>query len=281
MRNRKLLGEILVETGIINDKTVTRLLSRAKRFNKKLGTILVETELLSPEELVNALAIQFDCKVVSNFASNTVPSELKNIIPVDLAMENMLFPLKIEGNRLSLAMADPTNMRIVSNIASNHGLEVIPFVATRNDIYAAVSMNYQCRDLSNQRQRTVLIVEDDELIATMLRDILTSEDYHAVITANGMEGYRQAISESPQVILTDKIMPKLDGYGLFNALQNIPETRLIPVILMTSRTEPEEEELAFQKGFFDFLTKPIHAVTLKTRVKRAFQFYEHQYGFEQ
>ena len=281
MTKKKLLGEILVETGIISENTVIRLLARAKRYNKKFGAILLETELVTPEELVNALALQFNYKAVSNFASNPISSELTSLIPVDVAIENMLFPLNLEGKSLFLAVADPTNKRIVSNIAANHGLEVIPHVATRKDIISAISMHYHHKDLAVHHQKTILIVDDDELITTMARDILNNESYRTIVAANGMEGYKQAISEFPQVILADKIMPKLDGYGLLSALKNIPETRLVPVILITSRTEPEEEALAFKKGFFDFLTKPIHKVTLVTRVKRALQYYEHQYSFEQ
>ncbi len=87
-----------------------------------------------------------------------------------------------------------------------------------------------------------------------------------------------AISENPTVVVIDKTIPKLDAYGFYNALRNIPEKKFVPVILMTAGTDAEEEARAFEKGFFDFLTKPIKDVTLITRVKRAFQFYEREYG---
>jgi CheY-like chemotaxis protein len=95
---------------------------------------------------------------------------------------------------------------------------------------------------------------------------------------DGMEAYKIVIAEKPHVIITDKEMPKLDGYGLLEALKNVPETSFIPVILVTGRTmNAEEEAKAFERGFFDFIPKPVSEVTLKARVKRAFHFHDHQY----
>ena len=193
-------------------------------------------------------------------------------------LQNMLFPLKIEGTRLALAMADPTNTKIVANIAANNGLTVVPFIATRKDIISAISKHYLGKDFSEQQDKTLLLAEEDSLLANMLGHILSKDGYRIITAADGMEAYKMAISETPQVIITDKSIPKLNGYGLFDALKNFPDTKIIPVILITDNSEPEEEARAFEKGFFDFLIKPVNDVTLRTRVKRAFQFYEHEYG---
>jgi CheY-like chemotaxis protein len=277
-KKKKLLGQILTEKGIISEKTLQRTLARAKRFNKRLGTMLEETELITGEELANALAVQYGFRVVGNFAGHQFPPELLDLIPADVAMENMLFPLKIEGDRLALAMSDPTNTRIVSNIAANKGLKIVPFISTRKDIVAAISQHYLNKEPSATQEKTILLVDVDNLLCTMLGHILSKESYHVITASDGMEAYKSAISDAPQVIIVDRKIPKLDGYGLFDALKNIPETRPIPIILMTDCTDPDEEARAFEKGFFDFLTKPIKDVTLKTRVKRAFQYYEREYG---
>jgi CheY-like chemotaxis protein len=278
MRNKKLLGEILLEKGIITEKTLQRTLARAKRFDKRLGTMLEETGLVTGEELADALAVQYGCRVVTGFANHSFPSGLLGLIPVDVAMQNMLFPLKIEGTRLALAMADPTNTRIATNIAANNGLTLIPFISTRKDIISAISKHYLGKDLAAQLEKTIILVEDDNLLSTMLSHILSKEGYRVITATDGMEAYKLAISEAPQVIMTGKSIPKLDGYGLFDALKNFPDTKIIPVILITASTDPEEEARAFEKGFFDYLTKPVKDVTLKTRVKRAFQYYEHEFG---
>lgn len=275
---RKLLGEVFVDKGLITTKTLERALARAKRLHKRLGSLLEEMELITGDELASALAEQYGYRVIGNFARHTYARKLLDLIPVDVAMQSMLFPLKIEDNKLALAMADPTETRIVSNIAANHGLTIIPFVATKNDINAAICRQYLGKDLSIQHEKTVLIVEDDNLLSTMWSQILTKDGYRVKVAADGMEAYKTVISEMPQVVVTEKVIPKLDAYGLFDALRNVPETRHIPIILLTRSTETEEEAKAFEKGFFDFMFKPVNEVTLKTRVKRAFQYLEREYG---
>ena len=278
MAKRKMLGEIFVERGLITKETLERTLSRSKRLKKRLGSLLEEMELITGEELAGALAEQYGYKVVSNFARHTFSSELLDLVPSDVAMQNVLFPLKIENGKLALAMADPTETRIVSNIAANHGLTVIPFIATRKDINAAICRQYLGKDLSIRHGKTVLLVQDDNLLSTMWSHLLTKEGYRVKLATDGMDAYKTVISEMPQVIVTEKVIPKLDAYGLFSALLNLPETRHIPIILVTGNTEMEEEARAFEKGFFDFMFKPVNEVTLKTRVKRAFQYLEREYG---
>lgn len=278
MAKRKLLGEIFVDKGLITRKTLERTLARSKRLRRRLGGLLEELELITGEELADALAEQYGYRVVSNFSHHNFSSELLELIPSDIAMQNVLFPLKIENGRLAIAMADPTETRIVSNIAANHGLTVIPFIATRKDINAAICKQYLGKDLEIRHERTVLIVEDDNLLGTMWSNILTKEGYRVKLATDGMEAYKTVIAEMPQIIVTEKSVPKLDAYGLFSALQNLPETRHIPFILITGHTETEEEARAFEKGFFDFIFKPVNEVTLKTRVKRAFQYLEREFG---
>ncbi len=271
LESKKKLGEIFLESGIITEATLNRALARAKRLNKKIGATLEELEIVTGEELAQALASQFGCKVISDFARFTFPREILDIIPGDVAMQSLLFPLKRDGNRLAVAIADPTQLKILDNIASNNGLQVYPFIATRKDIIMAISRHYLGREPGDQRQKTVLLVEDNKLIHAMIHTILTREGYRVLIEPDGMEGYKTAIAEIPHVILTDKDLPKLDGYGLLDALRNIPETRAIPVILVTGSPDLEEEGRAFEKGFFDFIAKPVREATLVTRVKRAFE----------
>ena len=274
MEKRKRLGEIFVENGILTEKTVERMLLVAKRLNKRFGTVLEESELIDGDELAAALATQYSCRVASNFAGFSFAPELLGIITVDVAMQNNIFPLKIDNKRLALAMADPTETRIVRNIAANNGLTITPFIATRKEIYAAICKNYLHKEVSNSGKNTVLVVEDDKLIGTMFGDFLAKQGYRVVFASDGIEAYKAVLTEKPQVVITDLYMPKLDGYGLFDALHSVPELRAIPVILISSRLPPEDEVKAFERGFFDFIEKPVREGTLITRVKRALQFNE-------
>ena len=279
MENRKKLGEIFIESGILTEKTVERMLLTSKRINKRFGTVLEELELVTGEELAAALAVQYGCRVASNFAGYSFSPELLSTISVDVAMQNNIFPLKLDNKRLALAMADPTETRVVRNISANHGLTITPFIATRKEIYAAICRNYLQKDVTPSTAHTVLVVEDDKLIGTMFGDFLSRQGYRVVFASDGLEAYKAVLTEKPNVVLTDLMMPKLDGYGLFDALRTLPEFSSIPVILITGSMRPEDEVKAFERGFFDFIEKPVKEGTLITRVKRALQFYERKYQF--
>lgn len=277
MEQRKRLGEIFVAQGIITEKTVERVLGVSKTLGRRFGTILEEMSLITGEELAAALAIQYGFKVASNLVNHIYAPELLKLIPGEVAMNNLLFPIRREGNKLALAMADPTETRVVSNIAADNGLEIVPVISSRNDIYAAICRHYLGRESNPADQKTVLVVDDDHLEVKMLSEMLIKHGYRVVTAYDGMEGFKAVIAEKPHVVITDKVMPKLDGYGLFDALHNVTETTYIPVILITSASNADEEEMAFAKGFYDFILKPVRDVTLLTRVKRAFFFYEHHY----
>lgn len=274
MTKKKLIGELFIESGLITELTLQRALSRSKRLNKRLGHTLEEIELITAEELAYALANQYGCKVIKDFARYTFAREILDIIPVEVAMQHLLFPLKKEGAKLAIAVADPADSKIVGNLAANHGLTVYPFVATRKDIIVAIARHYLGKEPTVPQEKTVLVVEDNKLVQKMLADILGRQGYRVLVENDGMEGYKAALATPPHVVITDKEVPKLNGYALLDALQNIPETRNIPVILLTGSSDAEEEARAFDKGFFDFIPKPVKEVTLVTRVKRAFQSIE-------
>jgi PleD family two-component response regulator len=278
MPQAKRLGEILVEHGIISLKTRDRVLLRAEILHRRIGNVLEDLGLVTGEELAAALANQHGYKTVTDLNRFTVPPELLELLPIEVAMQHLVFPLKKEGSRLALAMTDPTDMRIANNLAADSGLEIVPFIATKQEIREAICHHYLGKPAARPTSRTVLAVDDDQMIRAILTDILEKDRYRVLTASDGMQAFRTVIAESPHVIITDLVMPKLDGYGLLNALKNIPETSFIPVILISGQLKSEEEELkAFDKGFFDVILKPLNQASVRARVKRAFHFYDNQY----
>jgi CheY-like chemotaxis protein len=279
MKQRQRLGEIFVEQNLLTMKTVERVIELSKNLDKRFGTVLEEMGLVTGEELAYALARQYNCKMISNFAKGSFSPQLLGIIPAEAALQNLLFPLKREGDKLALAMADPTKTKVVSNIAANNNLSIIPFVATSKDINAAICKNYFGMDITEPTRNSVLVVDDDKLIVETVIRIL-NKDYLVYTAMDGMEAYKVVLSKKPHVILTDKEMPKLDGYKLISSLKNIPETKAIPIILISVTISIEEELRALEAGFFDFIRKPINPLILLARVKRAFDFFEKNYLFK-
>ncbi|HJV35650.1 response regulator [Geomonas sp.] len=272
METRPKLGEIFVENGILTGKTVERMLLISKRVNKRFGTLLEELELVTSDELAVALATQHACRVASNFAGLTYSAELLATIPVEVAMQNYIFPLKLENNRLALAIADPTEMRVVRNLSVEKGLSITPYVATRKEIYEAICRNYLKKENRTLQGQTVLLVEADRQLGTTFADVLGRQGFRVIRVADGLEAYKAVLTEKPQAVVTDQDLPNLHENGFFDALRTTPELSLIPVILIAGPDGPEDEIMAFERGFFDFIQKPVQEATLVTRVKRALQF---------
>ncbi len=273
MHPHKKLGEIFFEQNLLSTKTIERVISISKNLNKRFGTVLEEMGLVTGEELAYALAKQYNCKMISNFANGSFSPQVLAIIPAEVALQNLLFPLKREGDKLAMAMADPTNTKVVGNIAANNNLTIVPFVATCKEINTAICKNYFGAETQEPTRKTVLVVDDDKMTLDMISKIL-SREYLVYTAVDGMEAYKEALSKRPHVILTDKEMPKFDGYRLINSLKNLPETKTIPTILISATSSIEEELKAFEAGFFDFIQKPINPPVLLARIKRAFDFSE-------
>jgi CheY-like chemotaxis protein len=80
----------------------------------------------------------------------------------------------------------------------------------------------------------VLVVDDSPTVLSLLRAALEAHQYEVATAADGVEALEGIRRSAPDLIVTDSIMPGLDGFGLLTKLRNAPETRAIPVIMLTS-----------------------------------------------
>ena len=104
----------------------------------------------------------------------------------------------------------------------------------------------------------LLIVEDDPDILKLLQTTLAFHGYQVSTARNGAEGLLAIEKERPALVIADIMMPKLDGFGLINRLRINPETRDIPVVLVTATyVTAEDKEFAQNIGATRFIQKPI------------------------
>jgi CheY-like chemotaxis protein len=275
---RKLLGAILQERGLLTKISIDRMTESASSKGMPLGPFLERIGLITPEELADALATQYRCRKIFDFAKYKYHPMLLRSIPIELAVEHTIFPLKLEEGKLAIAVLDPANQAVFSAIETRLNVKVIPFVSTHTDINRAIARHYMGRSISDRNDRTVLLVEDDTLIRTLVTDILTAHGYTVESATDGMDAFKKIFTQNPRLVITDKVMPKLSGYEFLQAVRRIPEFKFTPVILMTANATGDEEKVALEKGFFDLILKPIREIGLTTRVRRAFQNVESLYG---
>lgn len=110
----------------------------------------------------------------------------------------------------------------------------------------------------NARNGYLLLVEDDPDILRLLDTTLKFKGYRVVTTRNGREGLDAIQKELPAIVITDIMMPKLDGFGLVHRLRINPETRAIPVIFITATfVSDQDREFALNIGVTRFIQKPV------------------------
>jgi DNA-binding response OmpR family regulator len=111
----------------------------------------------------------------------------------------------------------------------------------------------------NMKQGYLLIVEDVPDILRLLEETLKFKGYNAVTARNGQEALDLIQRERPTLIITDIMMPKLDGFGLVHRLRLNPETRDIPVIFLTATyVALEDKAFALNIGVTRFIEKPVN-----------------------
>lgn len=113
----------------------------------------------------------------------------------------------------------------------------------------------------------VLVVDDMPANVRLLQARLEAEYYEVLVAHNGAEALRLARTEQPDIVLLDVMMPELDGYEVTRQLKSDPETRHIPVILVTALDGRDDRLSGLEAGADDFLNKPVDEVMLFARLK--------------
>ena len=113
----------------------------------------------------------------------------------------------------------------------------------------------------------ILIVEDTLAVREEIYDILLMEGYKVFQAKNGLEGYELALNESPDLIISDILMPKLNGFEMFKKLKENIKTMHIPLIFLSAKGENKDRKFGMNLGAENYLTKPINVNDLINTVK--------------
>ena len=116
----------------------------------------------------------------------------------------------------------------------------------------------------NEDQTTILIIDDNAEIRAYLKEHLQKK-YRILESNNGVSGLETAVSELPDVIICDVMMPKMDGFEFCEELKSNPETDFIPVILLTAKAEQSDKLGGLGLGADDYIIKPFDIEEVKVR----------------
>ena len=115
----------------------------------------------------------------------------------------------------------------------------------------------------------VLVAEDSSTVRKLVAARLRADGYEVIEAADGDEAVRFALEEEPDLLVLDKVMPKLDGFEVIRALRDDPRTSQLPIVMLTERTNEEDVLGGLSLGVEDYMPKPFSPHELSARVKRA------------
>jgi CheY-like chemotaxis protein len=115
----------------------------------------------------------------------------------------------------------------------------------------------------------ILVVDDSETVLNFLRTILEGEAYEVATATNGADGLAQVHQALPDLVVTDSIMPGLDGFGLLRALRSDPATEAVPVIMLTSGAPDDPDHIAREPRPDAFVRKSPDLTPLLAEIRDA------------
>ena len=115
--------------------------------------------------------------------------------------------------------------------------------------------------------RKILIVDDEVYILHILDFSLGAEGYEVITAADGEEAIDKARLEKPDLVVLDVMMPKVDGFEACRRLKNDPETRELPVILLTAKGREVDRKMGIEVGADDYMVKPFSPSKLIQKIE--------------
>ncbi|AXO78923.1 response regulator [Olleya aquimaris] len=104
--------------------------------------------------------------------------------------------------------------------------------------------------------KTILLIEDDAILRENTKELLELSNYNVNTASNGKIGLETALKTLPDIIVCDIMMPELDGYGVLQGLSKNDETKYIPFIFLSAKTERQDVRKGMDLGADDYITKP-------------------------
>ena len=116
--------------------------------------------------------------------------------------------------------------------------------------------------------KTVLTIDDSRTMREMLKSALVTAGYRVVQAEDGLHGLEVLQSEKPDVIITDINMPRLDGFGFIERVRSETEARGVPILVLTTESDPEKKNRAREAGATGWIVKPFSPPKLIDAIRR-------------
>jgi DNA-binding response OmpR family regulator len=121
-------------------------------------------------------------------------------------------------------------------------------------------------------RKKILVIDDEPLVVEVLKIRLKMNNYEVITAGDGTEGIERAVTEKPDLIILDVVMPGLDGYQVCQKLKEDTNTKTIPVIMLTALGQSPGRKKGYSAGAQDYIFKPFDDQELLNSVERALKY---------
>ncbi|MFL5352655.1 PleD family two-component system response regulator [Archangium sp.] len=118
------------------------------------------------------------------------------------------------------------------------------------------------------QKKKILLVDDSRTVLLMHQLLLADRGYEVLTARDGQDAIDRALSERPDIIFMDVLMPHMDGFAACQELRAHESTRHIPIIMVTTRGEPQNVQRGYESGCSDYITKPFNDNELLNKLER-------------
>ena len=115
--------------------------------------------------------------------------------------------------------------------------------------------------------KKILIIEDDRSTARLTEYTLQQAGYEAIVVSDGFDGLRKALSDYPDLVILDIMLPGLDGYEVCHRLRQKPETANFPILMFSAKAREDDKETGLNMGADDYLAKPVEPSEIRAKVQ--------------
>jgi DNA-binding response OmpR family regulator len=215
---------------------------------------------------------------------------------IDLVVLDFLLPDGNGRELLEVLKADPSTSGIPVVVLSGSGSDELRDQVMRAGAFACVEKPFDADSFSalidqvlgvdearaaapnqvagdpppadHDARATVLVAEDDELVAALIRDRLQRDGYEIREHRDGESALADALASPPDLVILDVMMPRMNGFEVLGRLRESSKTAEMPVILLTGRGREEDVVRGFALGASDYIIKPFSPAELAVRVRR-------------
>ncbi len=115
--------------------------------------------------------------------------------------------------------------------------------------------------------KKILIIEDDPATSRLVEYSLRHEGYQVLSASNGLDGIRKALTEAPDLIILDVMLPGLDGFEICHRLRSEPDTAKLPIMMFSAKAQDMDRNTGLLVGADDYLTKPAAPADIVSHVE--------------